>query len=263
MTFCAEMPPNGLYGGGSQSGSFSLSHSNVSMSSNSRPPAPDRRNERARDLLGGLAAFCAAEHRLRLQFEQVCNFTIQLRDVFSCPIVDLGAIEDDPEQTLDENATVYWDTAAGCLGLVSSARACRSTSSGTKSRIGLCSNLARALSTAAEIRSGARCPYLLVRRRSTSAIISSSLISATGTACVSEHQPSTRGQLCVTRRRLMLAARGTACGGRMPKWPRMLGWRRRGCSWGCCATRSPRYPTSSKRQTAMSIDEQSTATIGG
>ena len=116
------MPPNGLYGGGSQSGSFSLSHSNVSMSSNSRPPAPDRRNERARDLLGGLAAFCAAEHRLRLQFEQVCNFTIQLRDVFSCPIVDLGAIEDDPEQTLDENATVYWGTAAGCLGLVSSAR---------------------------------------------------------------------------------------------------------------------------------------------
>ena len=162
-----------------------------------------------------------------------------------------------------ENATVYWDTAAGCLGLVSSARACRSTSSGTKSRIGLCSNLARALSTAAEICSGGRCPYLLVRRRSTSAIISSSLISATGTACVSEHQPSTRGQLCVTRRRLMLAARGTACGGRMPKWPRMLGWRRRGCSWGCCATRSPRYPTSSKRQTAMSIDEQSTATIGG
>ena len=29
-------------------------------------------------------------------------------------------------------------------------------------------------------------------------IISSSLISATGTACVSEHQPSTRVQLCVT-----------------------------------------------------------------
>src|SRR4029077_18249630 len=79
-----------------------------------------------------------------------------------------------------EKATVYWDTAAGCLGLVSSARACRSTSSGTKSRIGLCSNLARALSTAAEICSGARCPYLVVRRRSTSAIISSSLISATG-----------------------------------------------------------------------------------
>jgi len=233
------------------------------MSSNSRPPAPDRRNERARDLLGGLAAFCAAEHRLRLQFEQVCNFTIQLRDVFSCPIVDLGAIEDDPEQTLGENATVYWDRAAGCLGLVSSARACRSTSSGTKSRIGLCSNLARALSTAAEICSGGRRPYLLVRRRSTSAIISSSLISATGTACVSEHQPSTRGQLCVTRRRLMLAARGTASGERMPKWPRMLQWSRRGCSLGCCATRSPRSPTSSKRQTATSIDEQSTATIGG
>lgn len=61
----------------------------------------------------------------------------------------------------------------------------------------------------------------------------------------------------------MFGARGTACGGRMPKWPRMLGWRRRGCSWGCCATRLPRYPTSSKRQTATSIDEQSTATIGG
>ena len=44
-----------------------------------------------------------------------------------------------------ENATVYRDTAAGCLGLVTSARACRSTSSGTKSRIGLSSNLARAL----------------------------------------------------------------------------------------------------------------------
>jgi len=26
-----------------------------------------------------------------------------------------------------EKATVYWDRAAGCLGLVSSARACRST----------------------------------------------------------------------------------------------------------------------------------------
>jgi hypothetical protein len=43
-----------------------------------------------------------------------------------------------------ENATVYWDTAAGCPGLVSSARACRSTRSGTKSRVGLCSNLAHA-----------------------------------------------------------------------------------------------------------------------
>jgi hypothetical protein len=61
----------------------------------------DRRNERSQDLLGCLAAFCAAGHRFRLQFEQVCNFTIQLRDV-SCPIVDLGAIEDDPEQTLEQ-----------------------------------------------------------------------------------------------------------------------------------------------------------------
>lgn len=84
------------------------------------------------------------------------------------------------------------------MSLSNLALALRSTNSGTKSLIGLCANFSRALCTMVEISSGGNCAYLLARRRSTSAIMTSSLISATPTACARRQPPSTAGRSQLT-----------------------------------------------------------------
>ena len=79
------------------------------------------------------------------------------------------------------------------LPLASSARARRSTRSGTKSRIRLCSNCLYALPIARATWSGPSSVYVLPSRRSTSAISTCSSISGTAPECTHGGEPSTRG----------------------------------------------------------------------